>query len=47
MFIAGLLIGAIVGGSIVGIMIAAFCIGKNADLMDEVDRLRGGGADAQ
>jgi hypothetical protein len=46
MFTVGLLIGAIVGGSVVGIVVAAFCIAKNADLLDEVDRLRGG-ADAQ
>jgi hypothetical protein len=46
MFFVGLLIGAIVGGSICGIAMAVFCIAKNADLLDDVDRLRGG-ADAQ
>jgi hypothetical protein len=39
-FIAGVFIGIVVGGAIIGIFMAAFCMAKNADLQDENDRLR-------
>jgi hypothetical protein len=46
MFFVGMLIGAIIGASVGGFAMAAACIAKNADLIDEIDRMRGG-ADAQ
>lgn len=40
MFFVGLILGAIIGGSVGGMVMAFFCIAKNADLQDENDRLR-------